>query len=101
MTNTHVSDVFITVAPPLVQRGWFIAIGYQIPFEGGRRWQQWLTEIRPLADNASRRAIRVPERCLPGVQLPYLFVKNLFFGSSRKPSSTRARTGDLSRVKRT
>ena len=31
-------------------RGWFIAIGYQIPFEGGRRWQQWLPEIRPLAD---------------------------------------------------
>ena len=31
-------------------RGWFIAIGYQIPFEGGHRWQQWLTEIRPLAD---------------------------------------------------
>ena len=76
MTNTHVSDVFITVAPPLIHRGWFIAIGYQIPFEGGRRWQQWLTEIRPLADNASasRRAIRVPERCLPGVQLPYLFL---------------------------
>ena len=36
--------------PPLQCRGWFIAIGYQIPFEGGRRWQQWLTEIRPLAD---------------------------------------------------
>ena len=80
MTNTHVSDVFITVAPPLIHRGWFIAIGYQIPFEGGRRWQQWLTEIRPLADNASRRAIRVPERCLPGVQLPYLFLKDFIFG---------------------
>ena len=39
-----------------ILRGWFIAIGYQIPFEGGRRWQQWLTEIRPLADNASRRS---------------------------------------------
>ena len=50
MTNTHVSDVFITVAPPLIQRGWFIAIGYQIPFEGGLRWQQLMTEIRPLAD---------------------------------------------------
>ena len=36
--------------PPLHHRGWFIAIGYQIPFEGGHRWQQWLTEIRPLAD---------------------------------------------------
>ena len=33
-----------------LRRGWFIAIGYQIPFEGGRRWQQWLTEFRPLAD---------------------------------------------------
>ena len=94
MTNTHVRDVFITVAPPLIHRGWFIAIGYQIPFEGGRRWQQWLTEIRPLADNASRRAIRVPERCLPGVQLPYLFLKKIFLavaenlvppGSNRGP----------------
>ena len=72
--NSNHLRLFIRSCATPNYRGWFIAIGYQIPFEGGRRWQQWLTEIRPLADNASRRAIRVPERCLPGVQLPYLFL---------------------------
>ena len=32
--------------PPPSHRGWFIAIGYQIPFEGGRPCQQRLTVVR-------------------------------------------------------
>ena len=100
-TNTHVRDVFITVAPPLIHRGWFIAIGYQIPFEGGRRWQQWLTEIRPLADTRPGALPGFPNAVSLEFNCHTFAPKNSFYGIDIKPSSTRARTGDLSRVKRT
>ena len=40
-----ICDFLYPAVPPQIYRGWFIAIGYQIPFEGGRPWQQRLTEF--------------------------------------------------------
>ena len=68
-----------------ILRGWFIAIGYQIPFEDGLvlvlgcqivycckavhgQNPQTLQGVR----DASVRAITVPERCLKRVQPPHL-----------------------------
>ena len=82
-------------------RGWFIAIGYQIPFEGGHRWQQWLTEIRPLADTRPGALPGFPNAVSLEFNCHTFAPKNSFYGIDIKPSSTRARTGDLSRVKRT
>ena len=40
-----ICDYLYPAVPSRTYRGWFIAIGYQIPFEGGRPWQQRLTEF--------------------------------------------------------
>ena len=43
--NSNHLRLFICSCASPNYRGWFIAIGYQIPFEGGRPWQQRLTEF--------------------------------------------------------